>query len=268
MLMYSDNQDADTLDVINDPRCDDAGKTGAFWVMCAALKRFYGEHKRLPVNGTIPDMTSTPEYYIALQHIYRNKGLADIELIKGYISTILTERGVDQGFLTEHAEEIVRFCKNANTLQVVSPQSLEDELANFRGPEDWELEDDETPSLWYVLLRYIEEFRQEKGYYAGSADHNEDSSADNKAKTKAEFDWIKAKADAYVEKITPGKGWDEKYLHELLRYSDTKLHTVSSFLGGVASQEIIKLLIKQYTILDHTFVYDGIHGRTQVYGAA
>jgi len=66
MLMYSDNQDEDTLEVINDPRCDDAGKKGAFWVMCAALKRFHGEHKRLPVNGTIPDMTSTPEYYIAL----------------------------------------------------------------------------------------------------------------------------------------------------------------------------------------------------------
>jgi hypothetical protein len=39
-------------------------------------------------------------------------------------------------------------------------------------------------------------------------------------------------------------------------------------LGGVASQEIIKLLIKQYTILNHTFIYDGIHGRTQIYGTA
>lgn len=101
----------------------------------------------------------------------------------------------------------------------------------------------------------------EKGYYAGSVDHNSDSSEANKAKTKEEFEWIKAKADSYVDKIHD-KGWNEKYLHELLRFTDSKIHTVSSFLGGVASQEIIKILIKQYSILNHTLIYDGIHGRT------
>jgi amyloid beta precursor protein binding protein 1 len=116
MLMYSDNEDEDTLAVLDDPRCEDAGEKKDFWVMCGALKRFYAKEKRLPVNGTIPDMTSLPEWYIALQHVYRNKGLADIELIKGHISEILTERGIDQSFLTTNAEEIVRFSKNSNTL--------------------------------------------------------------------------------------------------------------------------------------------------------
>ena len=245
--MYSDNEDEDTLAVLEDPRCENAGEKKDFWVMCGALKRFYAKEKRLPVNGTIPDMTSLPEWYIALQHVYRNKGLADIELIKGHISAILTERGIDQSFLTENAEEIVRFSKNSNTLQVTQLYSIEDEITkDFKGPADYDLEDDETPSLWYVLLRCIEQFRESNGgKYAGAFDHNaEGSSAENIAKTKEEFDKIKAIADGLIEKITPGKGWDEKYLHELLRYSDSKLHTVSSFLGGVASQEIIKLLIK------------------------
>jgi hypothetical protein len=44
--------------------------------------------------------------------------------------------------------------------------------------------------------------------------------------------------------ITPDKNFDEKYLHELLRYSDSNIHTISAFLGGVASQEIIKILIQ------------------------
>jgi len=57
---------------------------------------------------------------------------------------------------------------------------------------------------------------------------------------------------------------NEKYLKELLRYADSKLHTVSAFLGGVASQEAIKLLIRQYTPFNHTLLYDGIHGKTQV----
>lgn len=47
----------------------------------------------------------------------------------------------------------------------------------------------------------------------------------------------------------------------MIRVGDSKLHTVSAFLGGVASQEAIKMLIKQYTPLNHTMIYDGIYGR-------
>lgn len=39
----------------------------------------------------------------------------------------------------------------------------------------------------------------------------------------------------YVEKLTPGKHLDSKYAFEMTRFSDTKIHTVSAFLGGVAS---------------------------------
>jgi amyloid beta precursor protein binding protein 1 len=58
---------------------------------------------------------------------------------------------------------------------------------------------------------------------------------------------------------------NDKYVRELIRFSDSKLHTVGAFLGGVASQEAIKILIKQYTPLNNIFVYDGIHGKAQVF---
>lgn len=54
---------------------------------------------------------------------------------------------------------------------------------------------------------------------------------------------------------------DDKYVKEMLRFSDSKLHNVSAFLGGVASQEAIKLIIKQYTSMNHTLIYDGVHGK-------
>lgn len=81
--------------------------------------------------------------------------------------------------------------------------------------------------------------------------------------------WLKNKGQEYVQKI-PGMSddapsIDEKYFHEMVRFSDTQVHTISAFLGGVASQEAIKILIKQYTIFNDTFIYDGIHGRTAVY---
>jgi len=58
---------------------------------------------------------------------------------------------------------------------------------------------------------------------------------------------------------------EDKYVREMVRYTDAKLHPVSAFLGGVASQEAIKMLIHQYTPLNHTIIYDGIHGRCQVF---
>lgn len=97
MLMYSNNEDEDTLEVLNDPRCNDPKCGGtiaqSFWVYCSALKQFHDKEGRLPLNGTIPDMTSTPEYFIALQHVYRNKALADVDTMKLIITDVLNKLG-------------------------------------------------------------------------------------------------------------------------------------------------------------------------------
>ena len=73
--------------------------------------------------------------------------------------------------------------------------------------------------------------------------------------------------DEAVKKITPDQQLNPDYIHEMLRFSDSTVHSVSAFLGGVASQEIIKILIRQYTVLNHTLVFDGIHGRCGVFNA-
>jgi hypothetical protein len=36
---------------------------------------------------------------------------------------------------------------------------------------------------------------------------------------------------------------DSRYLKELLRFGKSKLHCISSYLGGVASQEACKLIM-------------------------
>ena len=60
--------------------------------------------------------------------------------------------------------------------------------------------------------------------------------------------WLKNKGEEYLKKI-PGMSdetptIDVSLYHEMVRFSDSQLHTVSAFLGGVASQEVIKILIK------------------------
>ena len=48
------------------------------------------------------------------------------------------------------------------------------------------------------------------------------------------------------------------YCHEICRYASYELHSVASYLGGVASQEIIKLITRQYIPLSNAFIYNGI----------
>lgn len=44
------------------------------------------------------------------------------------------------------------------------------------------------------------------------------------------------------------------------RYGNSNIHNVAAVLGGVASQEAVKLITKQYIPMNNTFVFNGING--------
>jgi len=75
---------------------------------------------------------------------------------------------------------------------------------------------------------------------------------------------LKPKAKA-ITGAFGGGDLEDKYLQEILRFGRSKLHCVSSFLGGVAAQEACKLVMSQYLPMAHTFVYDGVHARGHVF---
>ena len=90
---------------------------------------------------------------------------------------------------------------------------------------------------------------------------------EDQAKIEEELSYLRAES----VKIFASMGQDfdlnlqEKYLREILRFGKSKVHNISAFLGGVASQEACKLLMSQYLPMKHTYVYDGIHGSGEVY---
>lgn len=194
-------------------------------------------------------MTSHTKYYLGLQRVYQAKAQGDLDKFKACLQQVLTERGVTEAdWMTKNEGQIVTFCKNANFLEVTKGKSFRDDLANYEAPEEfaWELHDPETTHLWYLGTRVIEEFRAEKGYNAGLLTEDDSSflSAEAKQRAVEEFEWLKEKLNGYVSKSTPDQAADDRYVKELLRFADSKIHTVSAFLGGIASQEIIKILIK------------------------
>ena len=56
-----------------------------------------------------------------------------------------------------------------------------------------------------------------------------------------------------------------KYAVEMVRYGNGEIHVVASIMGGVAAQEMIKIITYQYVPLDNTHVYNGITSTGAVY---
>ena len=54
-------------------------------------------------------------------------------------------------------------------------------------------------------------------------------------------------------------------LIDRVRYGACEIHTVAAFMGGIASQEAIKILTRQYVPLHQTFIYNGLQSVSGVF---
>jgi NEDD8-activating enzyme E1 regulatory subunit len=52
---------------------------------------------------------------------------------------------------------------------------------------------------------------------------------------------------------------------EYVRYGQAEIHTIASIVGGVASQEAVKLITGQYVPMNNTYFYNGIASTAGVY---
>jgi amyloid beta precursor protein binding protein 1 len=117
--------------------------------------------------------------------------------------------------------------------------------------------DSDSSVQWYVAIRCAEMFRTKNNRYPGDITEHIESDVEEMKE--------------YALKIVSSLGADESFeynndhLHEIARYSNSCLHNISALLGGVASQEAVKLITMQYTPLNHTFIFDGAHTKSQVF---
>ena len=148
--------------------------------MVNALKVFVDAAGLLPLRGSVPDMVSDSDSYIALQTVYVEKAKADFSAISATVQETLAALGREATEISEF--ELKTFCKNAAFLEVVQTRSLAEEragtddakdqngLATFEG---WVLECEED-HLWYVLLRAVDVFKGQHGHYPGEYTIEED----------------------------------------------------------------------------------------------
>ncbi|KAF2284952.1 hypothetical protein GH714_032989 [Hevea brasiliensis] len=212
--------------------------------MLAALKEFIVNEGggEAPLEGSIPDMTSSTELYVNLQKIYQAKAEADYLIIEQRVKNILKKIGRDPDGISKTM--IKSFCKNARKLKVCRYRLLEDEFSNPSLPQLQKYLTDEDYSVamgFYILLRAVDRFTANYNSFPGQFDGEMDE----------DISRLKTTAVGLLSDLgCNGSPLTEDLINEMCRFGASELHAVAAFIGGVASQEVIKILSSSDGMVD------------------
>lgn len=236
-----------SCDVLEEERC-------SFWLHAAAVRAFRDAKGELPVAGTFPDMTADTASYVALQRIYASKADKDGAEVLRFATAIAERRG-----LTCRVDEtsVKDFCKRLHGIRVMRYRSIADECANTVGStylESVAMEGAADASQansalsYYTLLRAADRFQAEHGWYPGQRDDSREDDArllkDCVSKVMSEIGGSQLSSSAL---------WCDETA-EVMRFANGELHNVASYLGGVAAQEAVKIITRQFVPLNNTFI--------------
>jgi len=242
-------------------------------VLCRALSSFLRENEdEPPLNGSIPDMTSSTDLYVKLQKIYRQKAQRDLQLFTQHVHRIDA---------TVPPERIQLFCKNVYNLRYLTTRTLQEELSFQTGdrasPSDRSVREDllaecgdpadppaQTPLLWYLALRACEMHQSHHRQHPGADSRRLALEADV-ASVRSYLALLLERAGLDGDPLLRSLVDERAHAEEMVRYDNAELHNVAAVVGGVASQEIVKLITEQYVPLDNTFVFNGLAGIGAVY---
>ncbi|EYU34031.1 hypothetical protein ABFS82_13G014900 [Erythranthe guttata] len=244
--------------IINDSCSDVNSSSSDFWVLVAALKEFIANEGggEAPLEGAIPDMTSSTELYVNLQQIYQAKAEADFLVMEKHVRKILKKIGRDPGSISKAT--IKSFCKNARKVKICRYRLIEDE---YSSPVHLELQKyltDEDYCVavgFYILLRAVDRFAANCNRFPGQLDGEMDE----------EISRLKTTAITLLNDLgCNGSTLTEDLINEMCRYGAAELHAVAAFIGGIASQEVIKLITRQFIPMSGTFIFNGIDHKSQL----
>ncbi|KAF7632958.1 NEDD8-activating enzyme E1 regulatory subunit [Meloidogyne graminicola] len=219
-----------------------------FWLFCTALNEFISEYGHLPISGQLPDMTSDSKRYAQLLGIYSEEtAIGSIETAKEFLC-----------FENITLEQCKTFCKNASKIAVQYGTSLNSEfcgnikliLQKIEQPKLDKLPPYVDPLTWYLLLRAVDKFQLENAAKIPNGENDllklKKCLTELLEETK-DFELIKKQNLLFPDAI----------LTEICRFGNSELHIVSAIIGGVASQEAIKLCTNQYIPVDNSLIFDG-----------
>jgi NEDD8-activating enzyme E1 regulatory subunit len=225
----------------------------SFWLHAAGVRAFFASNGgQLPVSGVVPDMTADTKSYVALQCLYAAKAEKDSNEVLHHVSRIAERRGDHCHFDRSSVRD---FCKRLRGIRVIRYRSIKAECQNAPGSSL--LEEIEangatdaatahSPMSYYVLLRGVDRFHSEHGWYPGHRRGNEE---DDLRLLRCCVGSIKSELGGTL----PSSLWCDE-AEEIMRFSHDELHNVASYLGGVAAQEAVKIITRQFVPINNTMV--------------
>ncbi|KAK4358759.1 hypothetical protein RND71_020988 [Anisodus tanguticus] len=258
--------------IIDDSCAEVDTNSSDFWVMVAALKEFIANEGggETPLEGSIPDMTSSTELYVNLQKTYQAKAEADFLVIEQRVRNLLEKISRDPASISR--ANIKSFSKNARKLAVCRYRLIEDEFNSPVQPELQKYLTDEdyrtlqeanslkvlpenTAGGLYILLRAADRFAVNYNKFPGQFDSEMDE----------DISRLKTTAVGLLNDLgCNSSALSEDLINEMCRYGASELHAVAAFVGGVASQEVIKLITRQFIPMSGTFIFNGIDNKSQL----
>ncbi|KAJ1620086.1 hypothetical protein T492DRAFT_1080434 [Pavlovales sp. CCMP2436] len=234
-------------------------KSRNFWILAAALARFVEKEGNgaLPLVGTLPDMTADTSSYVDLASIYRAKAAADAALVHAHVQAISVMLGLAEDALP--IAETRLFCKNAHFLKWTRYRSIAEELtpATARVAELGKLLDDASQAQgtsFYLLLRAADAFQSQYNRWPGTMDDDIESDVPLLKQCVGHV-LAEYKQQSGGSLVIP-----DDLVFEMCRFGAGEIHPVASIVGGVASQEVIKLVTGQFEPLNNTYIYNGLNG--------
>ncbi|KAK6544781.1 hypothetical protein TWF694_001464 [Orbilia ellipsospora] len=256
-----------TKAVFEDEKCKSLTSSSTnFWIIARAVKDF-AEGKNgglLPLPGALPDMKAESKDYIQLQNVYKSKARADLAEVVTIVKSLLKELGKKEDAIRE--EEVETFCKHAGYIKLIRGRSLKDEYESSPNAKKISNEISDPASLvhYYLGLRAYEAFISDKSNSKRVAPGVEDSTVESDSEK------LNKHVVELLDKLSITHSSDlleatSKAIGEIVRVGGGELHNISSLAGGIVSQEIIKVITKQYITMNNTIVFDGITSRTEVF---
>lgn len=241
-------------DILEDPMCTNITPNSSnFWILARAIREFVHNQGNgyLPLRGSIPDMTSSSEMYVQLQRVYQTRASRDVDAVFSHVQHILSSVGKPKNTILK--KSVKEFCKNSAFLKVMRYRSIAEEHANFKHEEIQTLGDPHNDSVYYILLRAADKYRSLYQCYPGE---KQDSMGSDVARMKTLV------TDFLCNNGLSSCTVSDDHIVEFCRYGGSEIHSVAAFIGGVVSQEIIKLITHQFLPLNNTLIYHAGSSKT------
>lgn len=241
-------------EILESPLCTTLPEPRKFWLLARALREFVMNEGcgRLPLQGSIPDMTSNSAIYVDLCKVYQLQAKQDIECFQTHLSQVLVSVGKSPNYISK--EEVCLFCRCSAFLRFINYRSIADELDMPNGVSlSYHFDNEDSDIVCYVLLRAAERFYEMYHFYPG--DGVEGIEADT-VKLKSITAFLIQKWQIPSCKI------HDDLITEFCRYGAGEIHSVAAFVGGVAAQESIKIITHQFVPLNNTWIYNATKSST------